>query len=70
VVGTQEPYVKARLGDTDWTLWIYLNAAEVTSDKSTLVRMEDWGAKTPQEFMTTFVGKTVSGIRESCGRSV
>src|SRR6266568_1597824 len=42
VEGTKELYVKAQLAGTDWTLWIYVNGAEVSSKTSTLVRMEEW----------------------------
>ncbi len=64
VEGINESYVKAQLADTDLTLWIYLNGAEVSSKSSTLVRMEEWDAKTPQEFIATFVSRTIARLRK------
>ena len=64
VEGRDESYVTAGLSGTDWTLWIYVNGAEVSSKASALVRMEEWDAKTPEEFVTTFVNKTVNGFRK------
>ena len=70
VEGIRESYVRARLGATDWVLWIYRNGAEVSSKGSTLVRMEEWDAKTPQEFIAAFVGRTVTGVGKSSEQSV
>ena len=70
VDGMPQSYVKARLAGTDWTLWIYRNGAEVSSKASTLVRMEEWDAKTPEEFIAAFVGRTVTGVGKSSGQSV
>lgn len=64
VEGKREPCVKAQLAGTDWTLWIYVNGAEVSSKTSTLVLMEEWNAKTPQEFIATFVSKTIAGVKK------
>jgi hypothetical protein len=63
VEGTQERYIKVQLAGTNWTLWIYVNGAQVSSKTSNLVRMEEWDAKTPQEFIATFVSRVVSGMR-------
>jgi hypothetical protein len=70
VEGAGECYVTAKLAGTDWTLWIYLDGAEVSSKSSTLVRMEEWDAKTPQEFIATFVSRTIAGVRKSREGSV
>ena len=70
VEGMQESYIKARIAGTEWTLFIYYNGAEVSSKASTLVRMEEWDAKSPEEFITIFVGKTVAGVTRPSELSV
>ena len=70
VVGERERYIKARLDGTPWTLWIYLDGAEISSAGRTLVRMEDWDAKTPHEFIDTFVRKLRVGIGTQSEQSV
>ncbi len=64
VEGTRERYIKAQIAGTDWTLWIYRDGAEVSSKTSDLVRMEEWDAKTPEEFIATFVRRVLSGVRK------
>jgi hypothetical protein len=70
VVGERERYIKVRLAGTPWTLWIYLDGAEITSAGGALVRMEDWDSKTPHEFIATFVGKLRAGIGTQSEKSV
>ena len=70
VVGERERYIKARLDGTPWTLWIYLDGAEISSAGGTLVRMDVWDAKTPHEFIDTFVRKLRAAIGTQSEKSV
>ncbi len=56
--------IKAQIKDSPWTLWIYYDAAQVTSDGETLVDLEYWDAKTPDEFIALFVEKIVVDIKK------
>ena len=63
-------FIKARIADTEWTLWIYPDAAEVISSRSTLVRLEEWDAKTPADFFAQFISRMVSGVGQQISTSV
>ncbi len=65
-----EHAIRSRLRGTPWTLWMYVNAAEVTSHDRTLVRLEDWDAKTPEELISTFVKKLREAVTSQGERSV
>ncbi len=66
----KENYIKARLAGTSWTLWVYVNAAGILSDTRTLVRLEDWDVRTPEEFISVFVERMLAGIRQGGDASV
>ena len=70
VLGVKERHIKARVVGTPWTLWIYADGAELSSDRSTLVRLEEWDAKTPDDFVASFVSRVLEGIREQGDKSV
>lgn len=62
IQGSVEPMITARLGETAWAVWIYVDGAEVSSPPRALVRMEEWDARTPGEFIETFVARVVGSI--------
>ena len=63
IQGVHEKYIKAQIKDSPWTLWIYYEAAQVTSDGKILVDLEYWDAKTPDEFIALFVEKIAGDIK-------
>ena len=66
----KDQYIKSRLSGTPWTLWVYSDAAEVTSENATLVRLEEWDAKTPEDFISTFVKELQNRVRNLSEKSV
>ncbi len=55
-------FIKAKISDTDWTLWIYPDSAQVVSTQSTLVRLEEWDVRTPAEFFAVFISRMLPGL--------
>jgi len=70
VAGSNEHYVRAGIAGTPWRVWIYPDGAEVSSDQVTLVRLEQWDARTPEDFIVTFVERVLAGVRGSRDESV
>jgi len=64
VLGVKERHGKARVVGTPWTLWIYPNGAELSSDGAALVRLEEWDARTPDDFVASFVSRVLEGMRK------
>lgn len=62
--GDSETCVNARIKGTPWELWLYYDGGDIAAGTETLVRLEEWDAKTPDELAGMFVEEMVSGLKE------
>lgn len=62
VQGNKEPYIKAKISGTDFTLWIYIDSIELSSSEETVFSLEVWDALTPQELIDRAVVQTITAL--------
>jgi hypothetical protein len=63
IEGEQERVIRARISGTGWTIWIYLDGAQVSSETATLIRLEQWDTKSPDELIDKLVASLTSSAR-------